>query len=52
MFEIFFTSKHEQHELYFGASGDRGYRLKFTTVKEQKDHCITEHKLPANYRFN
>ncbi|EDW72325.1 uncharacterized protein Dwil_GK20776 [Drosophila willistoni] len=53
----------EQHDFYFAASVERGNRpmyscyleectLKFTTVKERKDHCITEHKFPANYRFD
>ncbi|XP_068145340.1 protein lethal(2)k10201 [Drosophila tropicalis] len=53
----------EQHDFYFAASVERGNRpmyscyleecvLKFTTVKERKDHCITEHKFPSNYRFD
>ncbi|XP_017066008.1 protein lethal(2)k10201 [Drosophila eugracilis] len=53
----------EQHDCYFAASVDRGDKpmfscfldectTKFHTPRQRKDHCITVHKFPANYRFD
>ncbi|KAH8391135.1 hypothetical protein KR215_007558, partial [Drosophila sulfurigaster] len=53
----------EQHDLYFAASVERGDKpmfacyieectTKFQGPKERKDHCISVHKFPTNYRFD
>ncbi|KAH8291394.1 hypothetical protein KR054_011215 [Drosophila jambulina] len=53
----------ETHDFYFAASVDRGDKpmyacfleecsIKFHTPRQRKDHCITVHKFPANYRFD
>ncbi|KAH8370905.1 hypothetical protein KR093_005521 [Drosophila rubida] len=53
----------EQHDLYFAASVERGDKpmfacyieectVKFPGPKERKDHCISVHKFPSNYRFD
>ncbi|XP_030387002.1 protein lethal(2)k10201 [Scaptodrosophila lebanonensis] len=53
----------EQHDTYFAASVERGDKPMFScyleectfkmhTAKERKDHCITVHKFPPNYRFD
>ncbi|KAH8253432.1 hypothetical protein KR032_005468 [Drosophila birchii] len=53
----------ETHDFYFAASVDRGDKpmyacfleecsTKFHTPRQRKDHCITVHKFPANYRFD
>ncbi|XP_064540710.1 protein lethal(2)k10201 [Drosophila montana] len=53
----------EQHDLYFAASVERGDKplyacyieectMKFYMPSERKDHCITLHKFPVNYRFD
>ncbi|XP_033248342.1 protein lethal(2)k10201 [Drosophila miranda] len=53
----------EQHDFYFAASVERGDKpmfacyleecgTKFHTPRQRKDHCITTHKFPANYRFD
>ncbi|KAH8373616.1 hypothetical protein KR200_008942 [Drosophila serrata] len=53
----------ETHDFYFAASVDRGDKpmyacflkecsTKFHTSRHRKDHCITVHKFPANYRFD
>ncbi|KAH8297351.1 hypothetical protein KR044_010568 [Drosophila immigrans] len=53
----------EQHDLYFAASVERGdtpmfgcyieeCTAKFTGPKERKDHFISVHKFPTNYRFD
>ncbi|SPP72961.1 protein lethal(2)k10201 [Drosophila guanche] len=53
----------EQHDFYFAASVERGDKpmfacyleecgSKFHTPRQRKDHCITAHKFPVNYRFD
>ncbi|ALC41819.1 l-2-k10201 [Drosophila busckii] len=53
----------EQHDVYFEAAKERGDKPmyscyieecpdKFRTVVERKDHCISAHKFPNNYRFD
>lgn len=53
----------ETHDFYFAASVERGAKpmfscfleecsTKFHTPRQRKDHCITAHKFPANYRFD
>ncbi|KAH8272946.1 hypothetical protein KR018_011919 [Drosophila ironensis] len=53
----------EQHDFYFAASVERGDRPmfacfleecteKFQSPGKRRDHCISVHKFPGNYRFD